>query len=152
MTILSDNNPDSVSKFNQMYSDQSLTKLKIIASYFTEYPMNMLAFYIRVLECMHTLRSITCRQCAGIHSAHCTPGEGMFRDICREILPFCNEKEQNTLNNLLSFYENMENMQEMMQMMEMMQEMGGFGDGSNGSTGGPMDMSQILNMMNAFSS
>ena len=143
---------DSVTKFNQMYSDQNLTKLKIIASHFTEYPMNLLAMYIKVLECTYTLRTIASKKGTYGQSFGSCQENGLFRDICKEILPFCNEKEQNTLNNLLSFYENMENMQEMMQMMEMMQEMGGFGDGGNEGNSGTIDMSQIFNMMNAFSS
>lgn len=147
---MNDTNPDSINKFNQMYSDPSLIKLKIIASHFTNYPMNMLAFYIRVLECMHTLRTISCGRRTGTYSAGMLPDQGLFRDICREILPFCNEKEQNMLKNLLSFYDNMENMQEMMQMMEMMQEMNMGGNGEN-SGSSSMDLNDILSMMNAFS-
>lgn len=145
---------ESVNKFNQFYSDESLVKLKIISSYFTEYPMNLLALYIKVLECKYTLRAVFDHSKTTSGSSQAQPNEGFFRDLCREIMPFCNSREQNTLNNLLSFYENMENMQEMMQMMEFMQEMGGFGngdsDGNNEGGGGSMDLADILSMMNAF--
>lgn len=142
-------NLESVNKFNQTYSDDSLIKLKIISSYFSEYPMNMLALYIKVLECFYTLKAITD---PSRKRSSCHPNEGIFRDICKEILPYCSLREQNTLNSLLSFYDNMANMQEMMQMMELMQEMGGMGDGNGNEQGNSMDLTEILSMMSAFTS
>ncbi len=120
---------DAVKEFEKKYADNHLTKLKIIAAHFSGYPMNLLAIYIKILECRYTMERIFyCKDSTGSSS----PGQEMLQEICKEIMPFCNSGEQNTLQNILSFYENMENMQEMMQMMEFMQESGGFGDMSEG--------------------
>ncbi len=168
---LDEKKPDAVKEFEERYADRNLIKLKIIASHFSGYPMNLLAIYIKVLECRYTMERIfSCKN----DTCGTSPQNGMFCDICREIMPFCNSKEQNTLQNMLSFYENMENMQEMMQMMELMQESGGFGDmaeglgnmanlfagmsGNEGTENGGCseqtntpDLSAIFNLFNTFS-
>lgn len=152
---MNDNTPDSICKFNALYSNNTLNKLKIISAHFTDYPLNFLAVYIKILELRYTFHLI--------HSKSNTYSlrDGLspltmecVQDICKEIHPFCNFDEQNSINTLLNFWQNMANMQEMMQMMEFMQEMNNSGDRDNNEPVGMnmgMEFSDLMNLFSAFS-
>lgn len=153
--FMNDNTPDSICKFNALYSNNALNKLKIISAHFTDYPLNFLAIYIKILELRYTLHLIYSQnRVHALRNGLSALNAECVQDICKEIHPFCNSDEQNSINTLLNFWQNMANMQEMLQMMEFMQEMSNSGDSDGsapGSTGMGMDFSDIMNLFSAFS-
>ncbi len=123
--------PGSVCKFNSMYTDKNLNKLKVISSKFQNYPLNLLALYIKVMEVKYTLEKIRSCPHQSIPDVLQQLGSDNIKEMCTEIQPFCNESEQNFLATILNLLESMSNMQEMMQMMELMQEFTSDGNNSN---------------------
>lgn len=143
---MEENGQDKILAFDTLYTNNHIQKLKILSCYLDHETQKRIAVYIKLLELSHTLD--IARQMPPYRTPISFDKKLDIVTLCSEIIPFCDRKEQERLQNLKNMYANFENMQEMMQMVEMMQELMPEGFSPEGGMNG-MDLSQLWDLMNA---
>ena len=142
---MADTGQDKILSFDTIYTNNHIQKLKILSGYLDHQSQKKAAVYIKYLELQYALSLLKRSPHISLSD---TPSESKL-DICRicgEIIPFCNLKEQESLQNLQNMYKSIENMQEMMQTVEIMKDMMPEGFSADGDAYG-FDLSQLLSIM-----
>lgn len=134
---------DKISAFDTLFTNNHIQMLKILYSHLDRSAQKTIAVYIKFLELQYTLKffrqtSLPC------HERQSSPD---IATLCDEIMPFCDLKEQERLQNIRNMIKNFENMQEMMQMMEVMKDF--MPQGSDGAAS-PTDFSSIIDFMSGM--
>lgn len=159
---------DKIKKFNSIYSNNSINKLKVIYSYLPDSSKKGLALYIKLSELLLVMSfkesdypSFTANEISisktENHSSDSSPtfNASTFQNLCSELIPYCNASEKSSLQQILDFIKAYDNMQEMLETVKLMQELMPQSEENktdNTSPFGDMDISQILNVINMMSS
>lgn len=134
---------DKISAFDTLFTNNHIQMLKILYSHLDRSAQKAIAVYIKFLELQYTLAFFrqTPLPC---HERQNSPD---IASLCDEIMPFCDTKEKEKLQNLRNMLKNFENMQEMMQMMEIIKDF--MPEGGNGSAS-PTDFSSVIDFMSGM--
>lgn len=145
---------NKVMAFDTLFSTNHIAMLKILLSCLDYQAQKSMAVYIKFLELQYTIHYYN----QNPHPLCGCTGPDASRDLpslCKELLPYCDEKEKKQIEKLCSLFQSMEMYREFSKTMETMKDMiPGFadmsdlfssGDPSSGSS--PDIMSLLINML-----
>lgn len=127
------NSTDKIMAFDTIFTNNHIKMLKVLVFYLDSPLQNMLAVYIKFLELQHAMKYINTNSFplpspSSDSSDSSNPILGILGNLdvnalCREILPFCNGRESEKVQNILQMYQMIDNFKQISQTMEMMKEL-----------------------------
>lgn len=158
---------NKIKQFNEIFSTNTLNKLKVLYSYLPYSSKKGLALYIKIEELKIVLSNNIplIASCSGTKETtniypndadNSAPNNTTLLQLCADLLPYCTAAEKEQLQQLQNLINSFENMQEMMQTIQLIKELMPEPEEGNTDTasffGSDMDISQIMNIINMMSS
>lgn len=111
---------DSIAAFDTLYTTNHIQIMKILSSCFAPEQRHLFAIYIKYMELQYTLSCKTSPSSLSgcSDSTEDRPASLPPEQIYAQIRPFCNQQEQQQIEQLLSLFQTMKMYQEISSMME----------------------------------
>ncbi len=162
---MEDIRPNSVACFDNRYTNNHISKIKVLLHFLAPSMQNKLAVYIKFMELQYTLqfsrnaplyrsslsdsvmygescRNQDCRKETCPESSCNTFSANIFEKmpdfdrLCEELFPYCEPHEKQQFTQLRNTFQTLQNLQNMMEMMETLKDLFPEGMGSGDGQGG----------------
>ena len=146
---MAENKQDGIAVFDTLFTNNHICMMKLLLPLLSPSMQKGIAIYIKFQELQYTLQYFT-RHPLGLVGTNIGTAPADTNAVLDSILPFCAEKERQSLTQMKNMLQTMQNLKDMMEMMETMKEL--FPEGFVGSgNGNGMDFSQMAEMFSAGS-
>ena len=146
---MAENKQDGIAIFDTLFTNNHICMMKLLLPLLSPSMQKSIALYIKYRELQYTLLYFS-KHPLGLVGVNATGPPTDTGAVLDSILPYCNDKERQSITQIRNLMQTMQSMKDMMEMMETMKELfpegfsGGSGDGNS------MDFSQMSEMFSAF--
>jgi len=143
---MAENKQDGIAIFDTLFTNNHICMMKLLLPLLSPTLQKGIAIYIKFQELQYTLQYFT-KHPLGLIGANTDTASTDTDAVLDSILPFCTEKERQSLTQMKNMMQTMQNLKDMMEMLETMKEL--FPENFSG-TGENRDFSQMAEMFSAF--
>lgn len=143
---MSENKQDGIAIFDTLFTNNHICMMKLLLPLLSPTMQKGIAIYIKFQELQYTLQYFT-KHPLGLVGTNASTASADTNAVLDSILPFCAEKERQSLTQMKNMMQTMQNLKDMMEMLETMKEL--FPENFSGN-GENRDFSQMAEMFSAF--
>ncbi len=143
---MAENKQDGITIFDTLFTNNHICMMKLLLPLLSPSLQKGIAIYIKFQELQYTLQYFT-KHPLGLVGTNTNGAPVDTNAVLDSILPFCDEKERQSLTQIKNMMQTLQNLKDIMEMMETMKEL--FPENFSG-TGENRDFSQLAEMFSAF--
>lgn len=143
---MAENKQDGIAIFDTLFTNNHICMMKLLLPLLSPPLQKGIAIYIKFQELQYTLQYFA-KHPSGLIGTNTGTAPADTNAVLDSILPFCAEKERQSLLQVKNMMQNLQNLKDMMEMLETMKEL--FPESFSGASEN-RDFSQMAEMFSAF--